>query len=178
MSTWDAAAWISILALVVSCLSFIAALWAAWVSHRTLEHARDVHSGDQQIAFERERSELLEVINTSRMLLEKTRIRIGTLKARFDVTPQPAKALLVNYTSLFSEYLPRIEAGCRQCNALWDEVAAWDDEKGIHALVHHQAKFRKLVGDDQLAHDTGIFLVEVFEEKLAKAMSYVSHASR
>jgi hypothetical protein len=178
MSTWDTATWVSILALVVSCLSFMAALWAAWVSHHTLAHARDVHSEDQQIAFERERSELLEVINTSRMLLEKTRIRIGTLKARFDAAPQPVKALLVNYTSLFSEYLPRIEAGCRQCHALWDEVAAWDDEKGIHALVHHQAKFRKLVGDDQVAHDNGIFLVEIFEEKMAKALSYVSHATR
>jgi len=112
------------------------------------------------------------------MLLENTRIRIGTLKARFDAAPQQAKALLVNYTSLFTDYLPRIEAGCRQCNALWDEVAAWDDEKGVHALVRQQAKFRKLVGDDQIAHDTGVFLVDVFEEKMAKAMSHVSHAGR
>ena len=178
MNSWDTTTWVSILALVVSCLSFLAALWAACVSHRTLAHAREVHSENQSIVFERERSELLEVINTSRMLLENTRIRIGTLKARFDAAPQPVKALLANYTSLFSDYLPRIEAGSRQCHALWDEVAGWDDEKGIHALVHHQAKFRKLVGDDQIAHDSGIFMVEVFEEKMAKATSYVTHATR
>jgi hypothetical protein len=178
MNNWDTPTWISVLALVVSGFSFAAAAWAAWVSHRTLAHAQAVHRDDQRIGFERERSELLEVINTSRMLLEKTRLRVGTVKARFDAAPQPARVLLINYTELFTEYLPRLEAGLRQCNALWDEVAAWDDEKGIYGLVHHQPKFRKLVYDDQLAHDNGIFLVDVFEEKMAKAIAHVSNATR
>lgn len=178
MSSWDTPTWISVLALVVSGLSFLAAVWAAWVSHRTLAHAREVREDELRITFERERTELLEVINTSRTLLEQTRVRIGTLKARFDAAPQPVQALLKNYTNLFTEYLPRVEAGVRQCNALWNEVADWDQEKGIYALVHHQARFRKLVSDDQMAHDTGVFLVNVFEEKMAKAADYASHATR
>jgi hypothetical protein len=178
MSSLDTPTWISVLALLVSGLSFLAAAWAAWVSHRTLAHARDVREDELRITFERERSELLEVINTSRVLLEQTTVRIGTLKARFDAAPQPAQALLRSYTNVFTEFLPRVEAGVRQCSALWDEVANWDWDKGIYALVHHQAKFRKLLSDDQMAHDTGIFLVDVFEEKMAKAVAYASHASR
>lgn len=157
------------MALAVSALSFFASVWAAWVSHRTLAHERDMREDERRITFERERSELLEVINTSRMLLEQTRLRIGTLKARFDAAPQSVRALLGNYTGLFTEFLPRVEGGVRQCNALWDEVAAWDQDNGSFSLVHHQARFRKLVNDDQLAHDNGVFLVEVFEEKMAKA---------
>jgi hypothetical protein len=178
MTSWDTPTWISVLALAISALSFIAAAWAAWVSHRTLAHERDVRKDERRITFERERSELLEVINTSRMLLEQTRLRIGTLKSRFDAAPEPVRALLGNYTGLFTEFLPRVEVGVRQCNALWDEVAAWDQDSGIYALVHHQARYRKLVNDDQLAHDSGVFLLAALEEKMAKATAHVSHAAR
>lgn len=178
MQTWDTATWISVLALVVSGLSFAAAVWAAWISHRSLAHARAVHDEERRLSFERERSQLLEVINDSRLLLERTRIKIGTLKARFDAAPQPVKALLGSYTALFTDYLPRVEAGSRQCAMLWDEVATWSTDTGIHALVRHQAKFRALVNDDQIAHDQGLFLVGVFEEKMAQAHAYVSNATR
>ena len=178
MKAWDTSTWVAVLALVVSGFSLLAAAWAAWVSHRTLEHARAVHAEERRISFERERSQLLEVVNTSRLLLERTRIKIGTLKARFDAAPQPVRAILANYTDLFTEYLPRIEAGVRQCNALWSEIAEWNQDTGIHALVHHQAKFRALVNDDQIAHDQGLFLVGVFEEKMAQAAVYVSGATR
>ncbi|ENO76084.1 hypothetical protein B447_18578 [Thauera sp. 27] len=166
------------MALAVSALSFIAAAWAAWVSHRMLAQERDVRKDERRITFERERSELLEVINTSRMLLEQTRLRIGALKSRFDAAPQPVRTLLGNYAGLFTEFLPRVEVGVRQCNALWDEVAAWDQDKGIYALVHHQARYRKLVNDDQLAHDSGVLLLAACEEKMAKATAHVSHAAR
>ncbi len=178
MNTWDTTTWISVLALVVSGMSLAAALWAAWVSHQTLRHAEKVHAEERRITFERERSQLLEVVNTSLLLLERTRIKIGTLKARFDAAPQPVQALLHNYTNLFTDYLPRIEAGARQCAALWEEIADWDQDHGIHALVAHQAKFRALVNNDQIAHDQGLFLVGVFEEKMAQASAYISGAKR
>lgn len=178
MNNWDTSTWVAVLALVVSILSFLAAAWATWVSHRTLQHARSVHAEDRRIAFERERSQLLEVINASRLLLERTRIKIGTLKAQFEAAPQPVQVLLANYTGLFTEYLPRVEAGARQCGLLWSEVAEWTQDTGIHALMQHQAKFRALVNDDQIAHDQGLFLVGVFEEKMAQARSYVSGATR
>ena len=178
MNTWDTSTWIAILALVVSGLSFLAAMWAAWISHRTLKHAQTVHQEERRLSFERERSQLLEVVNTSRLLLERTRIKIGTLKARFDAAPQPVHGLLRNYTSLFTEYLPSVEAGVRQCGLLWSEIAEWDEDTGIHSLVRHQAKYRALVNDDQIAHDQGLFLVGVFEEKMAQALEQISNAQR
>jgi hypothetical protein len=178
MNSWDTATWLAVLAVAVSGLSLLAAMWAAWVSHRTLKHAETIHADDQRITFEREQSQLLEDVNTSRRLLDRTRIKIGTLKVRFDAAPQPVKVMLSNYTNLFTDYFPRVEEGVRQCNALWDEIAAWDQGTGIHALVRHQSKFRALVNDDEFAHDQGLFLVGVFEEKMNRAMANVADATR
>lgn len=178
MASWDTSIWISVLALSVSGLSFFAAVWAAWVSHGTLKHAQNVHAADRRLSFERERSNLLEVINQSRGILDKTRIRIGALKANFDRAPMPAQALMQRYTSLFTEYLPRIEAGIRQATALWDEVAEWDQHNGIEALVWHQAKFRALLHDDQVAHDQAVILAETFEKKFAMALEHIKGATR
>ena len=170
--------WVSILALAVSALSFIAAGWAAWVSHRTLNHAQRVHLEDRRVSFERERSQLLEIINTSRSLLDRTRIKIGTLKANFDASPQPVQRLMQSYANLFTEYYPRIEAGVRQAAMLWDEVAEWDQDRGIQGLVRHQARFRALLHEDQVAHDQGVFLVNIFEAKFAEATKRVAEAAR
>jgi hypothetical protein len=156
----------------------MAAAWAAWISHQTFEHARQVHREERRVGFERERSQLLEAISASKLLLDKTRIEIGALKARFDAAPQQVHVLLQGYTDLFTDYLPRIEAGVRQCTALWSEVANWNEDTGIHALVRHQAQFRALATNDQIAHDQGLFLAGAFEEKMTRAMEYVSSATR
>ena len=178
MVTWDNSAWISVLALAVSVLSFVAAIWAAWTSHRTLRQAERVRDEDRKITFERERSQLLEIINDSRSLLNKTRIHIGALKADFDAAPQSVRELMHNYTDLFDEYLPGIEAGVRQTTMLRNEVTSWNDDTGIPALVRNQAKFRALVHDDEVAHDQGFVLVAMFEKKFSAAVDYVKYASR
>jgi hypothetical protein len=175
---WDTATWVSVSALAVSGLSFFAAAWAAWVTHRTLSHAKRVHEEDRRVSFERERSALLEVINASRSLLDKTRIRIGTLKANFDAAPEPVRKLMQGYTNLFTDYYPRVEGGVRQAGMLWDEVANWSEDTGIHGLVRHQAKFRALLHEDQVAHDQSVFLVGVFEHELAKAVKRIAESGR
>ena len=153
-------------ATIIALLAVVVSIWSAIVSHKALNHAKKSHITQQKIDFERERFNLLEVFNDSRKLLDKTRIEIGTLKAQFNNEPDSVKALLVNYTSLFTEYLPTIEKGLRQANALWDEVANWDESEGIHALIRNKAHFRALVHGDQVAHDQGLYCVAVFKEKL------------
>jgi len=178
MATWDTATWIAVVALVVSVLSFTTAVCSAWISKSSLAHTRKRHEQERRESFERQRSELLEVINTSRSTLDRARIEIGTLKAIFDAEPQPVRALLVNYSSLFTEYLPKIEGGVRQSTALWDEVAGWDQSKGTSTLIQHQARFRALLHEDQMARENGIYMVGVFKEKLEQARKYVSGAVR
>jgi hypothetical protein len=165
---------LALIALVISVCGFLVSIWSAVISHKALNHNRNSYEEQQRIAFERERSQLLEIFNDSRKLLDKTRIEIGALKAQFDSESEPVKELLVNYTDLFSKYLPMITGGLRQANALWNEVANWDESTGIHALVHHQARFRALVLDDQRAHDQGLYCVSVFKEKLKLAKEKIA----
>jgi hypothetical protein len=165
---------IALIALVISICGFLVSIWSAVISHKALNHNRNSYEEQQKIAFERERSQLLEIFNDSRKLLDQTRIEIGALKAQFDAEPETVKALLVNYTNLFSEYLPTIERGLLQNSLLWDEVAGWKESTGIQALVHHQAKFKALVHNDQVAHDQGLYCVNVFKAKLKLAKEKVA----
>jgi hypothetical protein len=162
------------LALGISALGFVTSIWSAWVSHRSYSHSRLAHEEEKRLAFEKERSELLEIINSSRKILDKTRIEIGTLKAQFEAEPQEIQALMVNYTNLFTEYLPKVEGGVRQATALWDEVAEWSPETSIYAMVMHQARFRALIHDDQTAHESALYCIGVFKEKLELAKKVVN----
>jgi hypothetical protein len=178
MPDWDTSTWIAVIALGVSVLSFVTSAWSSWVSHRGLTHARQAYEQGRHESFEKQRSSLLEVINTSRSTLDRTRIEIGTLKAIFDAEPQTVQTMLSNYTALFAEYLPRVEAGVRQAASLWDEVADWNESTGISALVHHEARYRALLHEDQMAHEHALYLIAVFKEKLDEARRFVSVAFR
>jgi hypothetical protein len=178
MSNWDTSTWIAVVALAISVLSFATSVWSAWVSDRTLTHTRKVYAQERRENFMRQRSELLEVINTSRSTLDRTRVEIGTLKAIFDAEPQPVRSLLSNYISLFSEYLPKIECGVRQASMLWEEVAEWDESTGTSALMHHEAKFRALLHENQMVYEHALYMINVFNEKLEQARSYVSEKNK
>lgn len=178
MDNWDTSTWVAVIALVVSVLSLVAAIWASYVGHQSLAHARATYDEQLSISFARERAQLLQLISQNQAVLQKTRITVGALKEKFEAAPQPAQALLHNFTGLFTEYLPRLEGSIRQCTALWHEVSEWDQRRGIHALVHHQARYRALMEDDLIAHDQGLIMVGIVEEKLAKALEHVSGATR
>lgn len=178
MEGWETSTWIAIIALMVSVFGFVTSVWSAWVSHRGLAHTRDAYEQDRRESFERQRAVLLEVINTSRGTLDRTRVDIGTLKAIFDAEPEPVRALLSNYQSLFTEYLPRVQGGVNQAGALWDEVAEWDPRTGMSALIHHEARYRALLHDDQMVRDHALYMINVFKEKLQLARDHVSKAVR
>ena len=110
--------------------------------------------------------------------LDRTRVEIGTLKAIFDAEPQPVQALLSNFTSLFTEYLPKVEGGVRQAAALWDEVAEWRASTGLDTLIHHEARYRALLREDEMVRDSALYMINVFNDKLEKAREHVGRATR
>ena len=175
---WGTSTWIAVVALIISVLSFATSAWSAWVSHRGLAHTRDAHEQERRDTFERQRLALLEVINISRSTLDRTRVEIGALKAIFDAEPQQVRALLSNYSKLFTEYLPKVEGGVRQAGALWDEVAEWDRSVGTSALIQHEARFRALLHGDQMIREHAEYMINVFNEKLEQARTLVSGVQR
>jgi len=177
MTEAESSTGIAIAALIVSGLSLAAALWSSWVNQRTLRHTREAYERERQEAFERERATLLEIINTSRSTLDRARVEIGAAKAVFDAESQPVQVLLHQYTSLFSDYLPKVEGGVRQASALWDEVAAWDPTRDTGALIQYQARFRALLHEDEMVREHAMFMVSELRSKLVEARRYVMGAT-
>lgn len=178
MQDWNVSTWIALLALVVSLLSFVAAAWASYIGHQSLAHARKTYDEQLSLSFERERSQLLQLISQNQSVFEKNRLRVSTLQARINASPQPVRELLHREVDLLTGYLPQLDGAIRQCSSLWHEAAEWNQTKGIHALVHHQARYRALMEEDQVVHQQGLVMVDATEDKLAKAHVYVSGATR
>jgi hypothetical protein len=157
------------MALVVSIGSLAIAIWATRISKTSLDHAVSVQQESDKREFERSRADLLNQVSDSRAILDKTRIEIGTLRADFQVEPQTVQAAMANYTTLFSDYLPKIEETIRQCDQLWESISAWGADKGYADLMQARAALYRSLKDDELAKESGIYLVGTFRTKLESA---------
>lgn len=178
MQAWNTSMWLSILALTVSALSFLAAAWSAWVSHQSLAHARNSYKEQMDISFERERSQLLTFFLTSKDSFERALARLNALKAKAESSPKAAQVLIHRDLEGLSRYQTSMEKAARQAYALWNEVAEWSSKSGTRTLVHHQSKYQALIDDDKRALDLALVFAGALEEKLRQAVNYVSGATR
>lgn len=174
----DAPTVISIIALLVSIGSFGITIWATKLSEKSLDHAIRVQDKSDEREFERIRSELLMQVADRQRLLDKTRIEIGTIKAVFDSESQPVQVLLKNYTNLFTEYLPRVEATIAQLDEVWREVAGWSIERDHRELMDAKATLYRSLKDDEVVHDSGMYMLNVFKTKMDMAREYASGVTR
>lgn len=169
---------IAFIALIVSFGSLGVTVWATKLSKRSLEHAIDVQERTEEKELDRLRTDLLMQIADSRRLLDKTRIEIGTLKASFEGEQQPVQAIMRNYTQLFTEYLPKVEAAIAQLDVQWKDVSGWSKERGHRELLDSKALLYRCLKDDEVVYDSGMYMVNVFKGKLEMAKQYVTGATR
>lgn len=178
MQAWTASTWLSILALVVSVLSFLAAAWSAWISHRSLDHARHSYKEQMEISFERERSQMLTFFQQSRASFESALARLDALKAKTESSPKAARMLMHRDLEELSRLQTSMEQAARQAYALWNEVADWSPKDGTRTLAHHQSQYQALIDDDKIALDLTLIFAGSFEEKLRQAVNYMSGTPR
>lgn len=169
MNDWNTSTWISVLSLAISVISVASAIGSPWIARKSLDHARDTYYDQVQISFERERSALLDLITRNRSEFEKTRLRIDSLKDRYKSSLQPVKEILRKDADLLDAQLHNVEGAIRQCLSLWDEVARWDGNTGIHALVYHQSRYKALMEDDRFDQDSWLMVVGAFDEKIKES---------
>jgi hypothetical protein len=169
---------ISITAVLISLGSLGVTIWATRISKRSLDHAIEVQVSMEEKEFDRLRADLLMQIADNRRILDKTRIEIGTIKANFDAEPQPVQVIMSNYTNLFSQYLPKVEASIQQLDALWQDVSGWSNEKAHKELMDAKAVLYRSLKDDEVVYDSGIYMMNEFKTKLEMAKEHVAHATR
>jgi hypothetical protein len=158
----DASDAIALLALGIS-------VWAAVTSHRAHNHALRVHELETDLAFRREKSELLSYLEQSRNLFASARREIELARYVLDQEPLQVQAAMGSYQSLFTEFLPNIVGAERQVNSLWSEIYEWRDQSGRSAFAHHVPRYRALVENDRVAHEMALKCTAEFNETLGRA---------
>lgn len=156
---------IAVAALIVSVGSFGVTIWATRLSEKSLNHAIDIQAIGEEKEFQGLRTGLLMQIADSRRLLDKTRIEIGALKADFDIEKQSVKVIMAGYTSLFTDYLPKVESAIAQLDHLWKDVSSWTTEKSYSELMAAKAVLYRSLKDDELVYDSGIDLTNAFKAR-------------
>jgi hypothetical protein len=146
---------------------------ATRISRRALEHAIGSQQRNEEREFERLRTELLNQITDDRVILDKTRIEIGTLQANFQAESQQVQRLMSNYTNLFTEYLPRIHASIQQLDVLRADVSGWGKEKGHRELMQARAILYSSIKGDEVVQDSAVYCINVFKTKLELAKQQV-----
>ena len=154
---------------VIAILALAVSLASAYVSHRAFVHSVNVHELETALAFERDKSELLIHVEQSRNLFSAARREIERTQFVLSHEPVEIQRALQNYENLFTEFLPKLMGAERQASSLWDEVFAWRDKTGRSAFAHHTPRFRSLIENDRVVHDSAMFCNNEVRTQLGRA---------
>ncbi len=154
---------------VIAALALLVSLGSAYVSYRAFVHSVSAHELETKLAFERDKSELLMYVEKSRSLFSIARREVEQLQFVISHEPLQVRAALATYDDLFNQFLPRLVGSERQAGLLWEEIYEWRDKSGLSAFAHHTPRFRSLIEDDRVAHDSAVFCAAEVRTQLARA---------
>lgn len=127
--------------------------------------------------FELRRAALLVLVNTSLRNLERTREEIAVLRGIFEIQPRPVRTLLAGYTFLFSECLPRVEAGICQGDALRHQLAQLHPSPGLAVLIRHTQRWHELLRGNQVSNDNALYVIKAFNAGILHARASACRAA-
>ena len=158
----DASDLIAVIALAVSFAS-------AYVSYKAFNHSVKVHDLETTLAFERDKSELLMHVETSRSHFAAAQREIENVRYVFEHEPLAVQQALSSYHDLFTNFLPKLVQAERQASILWNEIYEWRDKSGRSAFAHHTPRFRSLIDNDKVVHDMAVRCVTEVRSQIQRA---------
>ena len=159
---------------LIAGLALVVSLVSAYISHKAFTHSVSVHELETTLAFERDKSELLMHVEKSRNLFSSARQEVERVQFVLSHEPPQVQGALKSYDNLFTEFLPRLIGAERQAGLLWQEIYEWRDKSGRSAFAHHSPRFRSLIENDRVAHDSALFCVAELRTQLARAQDMFS----
>ena len=159
---------------VIASLALLVSLVSAYISYKAFTHSVRAHDLETTLAFDRDKSELLVHVEKSRNLFSSARQEIERVQFVLSHEPPQVQSALKNYDNLFTEFLPRLVGAERQADLLWEEIFEWRDKSGRSAFAHHTPRFRSLIENDRVAHDSALFCVAELRTQLARAQDMFS----
>lgn len=154
---------------VIAVLALTVSLASVYIAYRAFTHSVTVHELESTLAFERDKSELLMHVEQSRKLFSSARREIEQIQFVLSHEPIQVQSALKNYSDLFTDFLPRLVGAERQAGLLWEEIYEWRDKSGRSAFAHHTPRFRSLIEDDRVVHESALFCVKELRAQLIRA---------
>ena len=125
----------------IAALALIISFSSLCVAKRSLDHSKTTQKKSDQIFFDNEKNELLQMLSNNKSLLNKARIEIGALKANFEIEPQSVKNLMNQYANIFTEFLPKIEKAICNLEELHGKIHKWKDDISHKDIIRCKAEF-------------------------------------
>lgn len=154
---------------IIATSALVVSVGSAFVSYSAFRHSVNVHELETTLAFERGKSELLMHVEQSRNLFSSAQREIENVKFVLAYEPPQVQGVLGSYDDLFTEFLPKLVGAERQATSLWNEIYEWRDKSGRSAFAHHTPRFRALLEDDRVVHQSALKCVAELRSQIIRA---------
>jgi hypothetical protein len=181
----DASGWLVLAAALLFVLARLqAAGWFSGADPSASLKSRADQAGKRIEPFEIRRAALLLRVGVMRRSLESARAEIARVKGIFDTQPESVRAYLASHGVLFSEYLPRVESGVLQADALRLELALLNPAGDPASLKRLSGRCHALLREVRVCRDNACYVIKALNEGLLYAWACAggttpgSHATR
>jgi len=154
--------WIAGLALFISAVS-------AYYSREAIRLSKSANDKASCVLIEDSKCNLLERLSDNRTLLHRTWIEIGALEADFSVESDCVKKSMQNFTLLFSESMPLLEARVNEIDGLIGQVMNWADKISYEDIARFKAEQHLKLNDYKISNEGFLSCVSDFREKIPEA---------
>src|SRR5690554_6422341 len=140
---------LSIIAVIISFISVVIAVWSAWTNHQSLKFTKLNREIECRLQHRKACSDLMEEIRVYENEFERELKELEELESKFE-------SLLIHSPSDFNQYLPifktyksKLTGFAVQARTLWQEAFEWYEKYCYEGYAAHSAHFRRLLSDDK-----------------------------
>lgn len=140
---------LSIIAVTISLISAVIAVWSAWTNHQSLKFTKFNREMDRRLQHTKACSELMEEIRVYENGFQSELKETQELELHFESLLIQSSSSFVRYVPIFNVYKPKLEGFLLQTRLLWDETYEWYAKYRYDGYAAHDAHFRRLLLDDK-----------------------------
>lgn len=140
---------LSIIAVIISFISVVIALWSAWTNHQSLKFTKFNREKVRRLQHTKACSELLEEIRVYEIEFERELRELQELEPKFERLLTNSPSDFNQYLHIFKTYKPELIKFTLQARTLWQEAFEWYEKYRYEGYAAHSAQFRRLLSADK-----------------------------
>lgn len=140
---------LSIIAVIISFISVVIALWSAWTNHQSLKFTKFNREKARRLQHTKACSELLEEIRVYEIEFERELSELQDLEPKFERLLTHSPSEFNQYLPIFKTYKSELAGFALQAQTLWQEAFEWNQKYRYEGYAEHSAHFRRLLSYDK-----------------------------